>query len=139
MGGLLALVTTALVLVSPVSARAAQAVPGGRYVDRVREHGVRLDVSFTMANDGKEFAEFSYAEISVRCSGRTGSGGGFSLSSSDQGQLRSVRVRPDGRFRHRRSALGWLRGRFVRHGWLALPAPRCGAVRDFRQPMSARP
>jgi hypothetical protein len=99
MGGLLALVTTALVLVSPVSARAAQAVPGGRYVDRVREHGVRLDVSFTMANDGKEFAEFSYAEISVRCSGRTGSGGGFrsaAVTRASSGRSGSARTAVSG-------------------------------------------
>jgi hypothetical protein len=120
MRGLLGLWAALMLLAIPAVGRASDAVPGGRYIDRVHEHGVHLVVELTLANDGKEFAEVSDAEIRIRCSATTEAAGGLTLTSDDFGRFESVQVAPNGRFRSRPYFYGWLRGRFVKNGGLAV-------------------
>ena len=91
------------------------AVPGGRYVAHLRPRKrVDIDLRFTLANDGREFAKPSSAAINEQCTRNAGASDGFDLSNFGE-EFRSVQVRRKGRFSYR--AYGYrLAGRFIDRG-----------------------
>jgi hypothetical protein len=145
---LVGLLLAVLVLGCPAPAHASKPVSGGRYVSHVNaKGGASLDVVLTLANDGKEFAAFSYAwATGIVCgSPNVTTGGALSLNSDDSYQLRSVQVQADGSFRHREGH-SWIRGRFVRHGRVAIGSvilpgggPCSRVSLKFRARLIARP
>jgi hypothetical protein len=106
----------AVLLAMPVpDVRADEPVAGGRYVDRSRDHGARVHIKLTLANDGKQFAVPSFAIVSTP--GLTVGVGITSGNPADE--IPDAAVLPGGQFEFARYG-SEIRGRFIRQGRLAV-------------------
>jgi len=128
-------VAVLLLASATAAAHAADPVAGGRYRDRARDDGARVQIVLTLANDGREFANPSYAII------ETGDCGEAIGLASDEFQPAATPVRRGGRFQR-----GLVRGRFTRHGRLAVgtvaypPGDGCpSAIVRFRARLTSTP